>query len=374
MIGPRGIPQGWSPDRLRREFEEFKREVRQHLAAPSYVAIERIVEGGALAPRVGTAITETVQKDIVVEGSNLAPDALNNKALVGSSVTALGSYMAGDAENPGNAYNPYRKVKTRAVLDSRPDPYDPGLGDTQLPGVYLEAEDAVIGSPFQSARLVTSGAAAELRSSQQAKYGPSSKVSVGYTGLLRADGEPNPANKLPGTYSQVQVGANTFVLQSAGQPGIVGTNTAAVRHDGDGVLRMEAPNGVLVNGAPIGSGGSGGDDSGWLTAVYQNGWMDYGNGFGGLQYRRLNGVLFIRGNIKGGSPVSIVTRLPEGFRPGVPKGTTAMEFTISAVQNGVRYAGGMYAYANGDIAYSASPTAPWAGSDRVTINQAFPLS
>lgn len=161
-----------------------------------------------------------------------------------------------------------------------------------------------------------------------------------------------------------------------------GTNGVDV-NAGSGPLRLDAWNGVningpfTINGQPYMPGGGGTtpapvEDSGWRTATYQNGWMDYGNGFGGLQYRKRNGVLYLRGSIKGGANVTTVSNLPTDFRPVVPEGTTAMEFPIAVSQGGTWSSGVMYAYANGNLTYSANG-ATWTGFNRAVINAAFPL-
>lgn len=257
MVNLNGIPRVSTPARERQEFLDFKRWVQQRLSAPNYVAAGNIVQGGTISKEAGAQLTEVVQETIVVGRDNVSDDALNDRALVGSSVTALGQYMAGDSNNPANPYNPYRKVDTRAVLDSRPDP-EALASSTRWAGVYLEAEDPALPDPFQWARLVGSGSGATLFSQQQTQDGPLGSVKVGpYESGVRVTGEPNPANKLPGTYSEVTIGATTFRLQSAGQPDIVGKNTARVAHDGDGILRLDGANGVLVNGAPISGGGGG---------------------------------------------------------------------------------------------------------------------
>ena len=249
-----GIPRPRQPNGLQEQITALRRELDELKARRTWVAVERIVEGGTFAPAVGTRLTETVQEQIVVEGSNLAPDALNNKAIYGSSVTASGEYTAGDPADPVNPYNPLRQVQTRAVLDARPDP-DALSGKTRWPGVFLESSDPAWQgtAPYQPARVVGGEAGqAQLFSLQETPTSPKSEVRASPSeAVLRAAGSPHPTNKLPGSYSMVSVGSNVFRLESGGQPDVVGANTASVSHLADGILRLAGGRGALLNGKPL---------------------------------------------------------------------------------------------------------------------------
>ena len=254
MVGKNGIPRAPSPGRLEQRVRDLERALERLTSARTFVSVERIVEGGTFAPAVGTQLTQTVQKEIVVGGSNLAPDALDNKALHGSSVTAVGEYTAGDSADPTNPYNPLRQVQTRAVLDARTDP-DALSGKTRWPGVFLESSDPAWQgtAPYQPARVVGGEAGqAQLFSLQETPNSPKSEVRASPSeAVLRSAGSPHPTNKLPGSYSMVSVGANLFRLESGGQPDVVGANTASVSHLADGVLRLAAGRGAQLNGKPL---------------------------------------------------------------------------------------------------------------------------
>lgn len=60
----------------------------------------------------------------------------------------------------------------------------------------------------------------------------------------------------------------------------------------------------------------GGDDSGWIQPAYVNSWVSYDNTFGPPGYRKKNGIVYLRGLIKGGTAQLMFT-LPAGFRPSV---------------------------------------------------------
>lgn len=113
-------------------------------------------------------------------------------------------------------------------------------------------------------------------------------------------------------------------------------------------------------------------DSGWISAAYGSPWADYGGGFGGFQYRRLNGVLYIRGTIKGGTAGTTITTLPTGFRPIPPAGSTAMEFPALVYQDPNFVPVTCYAYADGRINY-AGGVSNWTGYNRLIILDNFPL-
>lgn len=322
MVDMSGIPKAPTPAQLYQELRDLKRTVERLTSAPTYVSVGNIVEGGTISEEAGEQLTVTVQEKIVVGRENVNDDALNGRALVGSSVTALGEYMAGDPANPSNPYNPYRKVRTRAILDSRPDP-DALDSSTRWAGMYLESEDPALPDPLFWARLVGSGDGATLYSKQQVKDGPMGDVTVGAARSgLRVTGEPHPTNRLPGTHSEVQVGANTFRMQSSGQPDIVGKNTAGVAHTGDGILRLEGANGVLVNGAPIGGGGAKVPSTqlnliGGFTHFVLAGWT-------GVRYSRSGDIVQVSGAYTRGSYGSqeVVCVLPKDVWPSAKvKGT-----------------------------------------------------
>ena len=70
------------------------------------------------------------------------------------------------------------------------------------------------------------------------------------------------------------------------------------------------------------------DDPGWQTPTLLNSWVDYGSVFSPTLYRRLNGVVFIKGLVKLGTVAAgtIIFTLPAGYRP-------AITLLIAAVSN-----------------------------------------
>lgn len=57
------------------------------------------------------------------------------------------------------------------------------------------------------------------------------------------------------------------------------------------------------------------DDKSWNDATYKNSWVDYHSTYYGAQYRKINGIVYIRGSIKDGTAGQPVFTLPEGYRP-----------------------------------------------------------
>lgn len=59
------------------------------------------------------------------------------------------------------------------------------------------------------------------------------------------------------------------------------------------------------------------DDTGWISPTLTGGWINFGVPYRNCQYRRINGVVYVTGLIKGGTTAAstVVLNLPAGFRP-----------------------------------------------------------
>ncbi len=57
------------------------------------------------------------------------------------------------------------------------------------------------------------------------------------------------------------------------------------------------------------------DDTGWIEADLDNGFVNYYNGYSKARYRRKNGVVYIDGLVKGGAKGKVIFTLPTGFLP-----------------------------------------------------------
>lgn len=57
------------------------------------------------------------------------------------------------------------------------------------------------------------------------------------------------------------------------------------------------------------------DDSGWQTPTLLYGFTNYGSGYQGVHYRKINKVVHIEGLVKGGHAGREIFILPAGFRP-----------------------------------------------------------
>lgn len=60
---------------------------------------------------------------------------------------------------------------------------------------------------------------------------------------------------------------------------------------------------------------AGSSDTGWLAPVFTNGWTSYAAPFGPVGYRKLNGVVFLRGLAQTGTLNTAIFTLPVGYRP-----------------------------------------------------------
>lgn len=66
-------------------------------------------------------------------------------------------------------------------------------------------------------------------------------------------------------------------------------------------------------------------DTGWIAPAFNSGWSHYGAGYLSAGYRRLRGVVYLRGMIKRGSVDSLIPFvLPAGFRPSAASIVTAV--------------------------------------------------
>lgn len=92
----------------------------------------------------------------------------------------------------------------------------------------------------------------------------------------------------------------------------------------DGLLRTKDPAGVerALSGAVY-------DDTGWIAPTLSNGWGQYA-GWEPFGYRRINGVVYLRGLISGGTTTdgTLLFTLPTGFRPAV--GTTGKHISVAS--------------------------------------------
>jgi hypothetical protein len=101
-----------------------------------------------------------------------------------------------------------------------------------------------------------------------------------------------------------------------------------------------------------------GGDTGWIGFVYQNGWRDYGAPWETGQYRRLNGVVYIKGMLAGGTLGSaVITNLPAGFRCTGDKHV--------AVASGAAY-GQINVFQDGRITCNAPLSASWLSLSNIT--------
>lgn len=89
-------------------------------------------------------------------------------------------------------------------------------------------------------------------------------------------------------------------------------------------------------------------DTGWQVPAYVNGWSDYDNTYGPVRYRRLAGIVFIRGLVKNGTAGSVIFNLPAGYRPGV-----RLLFGVDVNANAH---GRMDIHINGDVVHVAGNT------------------
>lgn len=77
------------------------------------------------------------------------------------------------------------------------------------------------------------------------------------------------------------------------------------------------------------------EDTGWINATLLNSWVAFGSGFSTPGYRRLNGMVYLRGVVKDGvltQGTSIFT-LPAGFRPSATLRFATVSSTAFAIMH-----------------------------------------
>lgn len=115
--------------------------------------------------------------------------------------------------------------------------------------------------------------------------------------------------------------------------------TARVRLGGVNTVTADIPSLVPVTTSDtvwvVVSGGDmlivGHLDSGWIVPTLGNSWVNHGGVYATAAYRKINGVVYLKGLIKNGTLAQTVFQLPVGYRP-----TAYMWFPVS-VYDGTNY-------------------------------------
>lgn len=346
-----------------------------------------IVPEIAVAPGVSYIKRGTLTMQQVITPALVVDGLMNGKRIVGASIETNSAADVGVKLNDnGLVAHGIAKVspssgvtipetKMRAAIDARVTKWSVGTAD-KWPGLWLETTPPSGAAPAFPPGVTLGdewGTSALLQSATNGALSPYGEIRVAPDGI-QIRSVPNvggaPDKGLSGLgLSREQFGLDARDNNGATVAGVSNQQSdAKLRIYGKYGVDISSPVSVTINGKTLVAP----EDSGWQSASYVNGWRDYGNGFGGLQYRKKDGVLYLRGSIKGGAFYTQVSTLPAGFRPVVPVGTEAMEFPIAVISGSSYIAGTMFAYANGNLTYYA-PVSTWTGADRASINASFPL-
>ncbi|WIB07044.1 hypothetical protein QNO06_04770 [Arthrobacter sp. zg-Y20] len=189
--------------------------VEQLTSQRTYVNVGNIVEGGTINESVGTALTETVQKEIVIERQNLAEAALTDVVVTGT-ISSKGK----TAENPPRNISVSMTTVSRNLLGQ--EAANPGIFfevegvDRALsPGVYsADGESLYLGSSGRSGgTLMTLGPTTRLVSDNVAIGGLlSSLIEVNTPGRTVSVGDTAAYVNLLGN---VKVNGNLLDVQHA---------------------------------------------------------------------------------------------------------------------------------------------------------------
>lgn len=253
MRSENGIPRPFQPNNQAQELRDLKRKVAELEARRTFVSVERIVEGGTINENVGKQITDTVQKDIVIERENLAEAALTDVVVTGS-IASVGQTN----ENPPRELKAQLGTVQRVAGSAVPIPalvFIVGDADPALaPGIYSPDGDRLVMGAQDPAK-------------------GSGTMTVGYDGVYLLAGANN-AFSASGT--EITVGS------PGGLGGSVATTTTMygttnllgnVRVNGGSVMKTATPN-IPAGQQPIeliASGAAATNASGEFTIMFPSG-------------------------------------------------------------------------------------------------------
>jgi hypothetical protein len=94
-------------------------------------------------------------------------------------------------------------------------------------------------------------------------------------------------------------------------------------------------------------------DVGWTGVTFQNGWANYGDAtFGTVQFRRVRGMVELKGMCTGGQAGTVIFNLPAGFRPRQANIIPAVSADVFA---------SVIIYSDGNLIWRAGGSNAWIG-------------
>ncbi|WP_407453579.1 hypothetical protein [Methanobrevibacter sp.] len=129
-------------------------------------------------------------------------------------------------------------------------------------------------------------------------------------------------------YSQTSSGSNPMEIKMTPY-GIymdgLGTSLASIYHNGSGTLTIKSMSSISLNCSSITSTNNI-NDTGWQNCSYESGFGAYNTTYSGLQVRRINGVVHLRGTVTNASaftPTGDTSHrigiMPSGYAPSHPE-------------------------------------------------------
>lgn len=82
------------------------------------------------------------------------------------------------------------------------------------------------------------------------------------------------------------------------------------------------------------------DDTGWIPAVFENGYSNLGGGWATAGYRRINGIVYLQGLLAGGTRGLAAFTMPPGFRPLLSHRVVGATTTTTAQSAGTAHTHG----------------------------------
>jgi hypothetical protein len=160
---------------------------------------------------------------------------------------------------------------------------------------------------------------ADIRSSMKKGSLVIGSIDNDYGGNTRTNSD-NMAGLLLSTKSKTEIAVNHHNVRIVSLMHYTSDNKIIIGRDmGWGVTPVNIANNLTVNGnlSVNGSITFAYDDNQWLTPFLLNNWVNYDTSvFNPAQYRKDgDGVVWLRGLVKGGAAGSIIFSLPLGYRP-----------------------------------------------------------
>lgn len=203
--------------------------------------------------------------------------------------TVLNARLTADQALTANSWN---RVQGWTLLHSYPVWPAENAGQFMVPADGYYRVDfhgqATTGGNLRASAVFINGAQAQQYNTYYWGTGGAPGFSCWWEGNLRA-----------GDLVDIRLYPDAAVTLSQSYPGNVWLTKLVIRK-------------IYSGGIP---GGSGSPDIPWTAPALINGWINYAGAFAATAYRRIGGVVYIKGLVKSGTANTVIFNLPAGCRP-----------------------------------------------------------